>query len=255
MFKSPLLNKVNFISHCFFGKENKYTNEISTHELSDNTYNLKNTYEQIKLEFNCKISNIYKLKQIHSNKLVNVSNSTSEDIKSIEGDGLITSTENQILSIVTADCMPLLFVNIKEQLIAAVHVGWKALLTKIIEKTILKLKDPKYIKVAIGPCIHQNSYQVDDNFRNIFLKDNHMYYDYFIKDTLSKDKNKYLFNMPLLAKHQLLCCDLLEKNIDVLPYDTYSNEHLFFSYRKSQHLKQPYYGLQMSCIQINESER
>lgn len=81
-------------------------------------------------------------------------------------DGLYTADRNLLLTSLYADCVPLFFLAPKHQLIGLAHAGWRgtvqqigpAMLDKWTKEENIPLAD---IHVAIGPCISQAAYEVD----------------------------------------------------------------------------------------------
>ena len=72
-------------------------------------------------------SNITKVKQIHSNKILFV-----EKVgKYGECDGILTKNENIIPQIVTADCIPLFIYDFIEKYYGIIHCGWRGIASKI----------------------------------------------------------------------------------------------------------------------------
>lgn len=107
--------------------------------------------------------------QIHGGKVVVVSDDKNLFIENT--DGMVTSTKNIALCVMTADCLPILLFDPIRCVIGVAHGGRKGLLNEIIKNTIEKFKDfqsdPKDIKVGIGPGIEEICYEVDGEFINI----------------------------------------------------------------------------------------
>ena len=75
-----------------------------------------------------------------------------------EGDALYTEETGLALSVVTADCVPVLLAG--PEGIAAVHAGWRGIATGIIPATLEKMKGDHgasiaWIGPAIGPCCYE----------------------------------------------------------------------------------------------------
>jgi len=87
------------------------------------------------------------------------------------------------------------------------------------------------IKAIIGPCLHVDNFEISTDFRANFLKINSNYKDYF---DINYKNNKIHFNLKNLIKFQLKENKIF--NIEEINIDTYSNEDLFFSHRRSTHL-------------------
>jgi YfiH family protein len=74
------------------------------------------------------------------------------------GDALVTASADVIVTIRTADCVPILLVAPGARAVAAVHAGWRGLLTGVVEQSVAALGErygarPATIEAAIGPAI------------------------------------------------------------------------------------------------------
>ena len=82
-------------------------------------------------------------------------------------DGVVTNLKNIGLSILTADCAPIFFLDLNNDIIAACHAGWRGALNGIIENTINKMIEigslRKNILAIIGPTIQQHSYEIGND--------------------------------------------------------------------------------------------
>ena len=110
--------------------------------------------------------------QTHSNNVLVIdedfmSASPSDKIEALYGvDASITHLKDVFLCATTADCVPILLYDKELQVIAAIHAGWKGIVSDIIENTITKMEEvyntkPSHIIAAIGPSISQKNYEVD----------------------------------------------------------------------------------------------
>jgi len=84
-----------------------------------------------------------------------------------EGDALVTSQPNVLLVVRTADCVPVLVVDLKLRVVAAIHAGWRGAVAGIVGETLSVLKHQygtkeKHLRVAIGPSIGACCFEVDD---------------------------------------------------------------------------------------------
>tara|TARA_R110002096_G_scaffold416576_2_gene619500 strand:+ start:349004 stop:349750 length:747 start_codon:yes stop_codon:yes gene_type:complete len=160
----------------------------------------------------------------------------------VEADAVVTDQKNIALSVVTADCAPILFSDPNAGVIGAAHAGWQGARNGIIENTINSMRDlganPDNIIAAIGPCIAQENYEVGPEFYERIVSK-----DYFNKSTR---ENHYLFDLESYASDKIWQTGIT--NIDPLGIDTYAESNNFFSYRRKTHLKEKDYGRQISII-------
>src|SRR5262249_1554334 len=107
-----------------------------------------------------------KLQQVHSG-MVRVMEDTSAAGEAIEGDAAITSLSGVLLSVQTADCVPILLADSHARAIAAVHAGWRGTAAHIVEATVAELGrhyqiKPQDIVAAIGPHIGVCCYEIGE---------------------------------------------------------------------------------------------
>lgn len=143
--------------------------------IGDKNYNRKlekgrNNIEKLKDIF--ELSSIKYLTQIHSDKIINVSN-VNEETNSEEADGLITILKNVGVGVFYADCVPVILYDKVNEVISAVHSGWRGTYDEIVNNAISMMKDrykskEEDIKVIIGPHIRQCCYEVSEELRDKF---------------------------------------------------------------------------------------
>lgn len=188
------------------------------------------------------IKNLVTARQIHSNKVIVVDQPWDHADRQ-EGDALITTQPNIIIAVITADCVPILLSDPKAGIVAAVHAGWKGAISDIIKNTVSTMVDlgaslPN-IHAGIGPCIWQDSYEVDHQFY-----ENLPDYARFFKAASKADH--WMFDLPGFVKQKLQ--DTGIASYTPSPADTYTNETDFFSNRRRFHRNEPHFGCMMSCI-------
>src|SRR5688500_11723339 len=90
-------------------------------------------------------------------------------------DAMATDRPGVLLGIVTADCAPVLFADLDAGVIGAAHAGWRGALAGVTDSAIAAMERlgarRDRIHAAVGPCIAQPSYEVDETFRERFLAD------------------------------------------------------------------------------------
>jgi copper oxidase (laccase) domain-containing protein len=99
------------------------------------------------------------------------------------------------------------------------------------------------IHAAVGPCIAQESYEVDDAFRSRFLSDDAGNARFF-----TEDPRKPHFDLEAYIVHRLLAAAVGE--VEAVNLDTYANEDRFYSYRRATHRGEADYGRQLSAIAL-----
>ncbi len=192
---------------------------------------------------------MYGLRQIHSSRVVWIGPlcNSGEDARA-EADALVTNHPNTALTILTADCVPVLFADIQNGLIGAAHAGWRGAVDGILEATlgamVQKGSKPSNIQAVVGPAIQQKSYQVGNDVRNCALSLNPAATDFFVIDPTAPDK--YLFDLPGFVVWRLGRAGVVQ--IANLAIDTYSESPDLFSFRRANHAAGPDSGRQISVI-------
>lgn len=152
--------------------------------------------------------------------------------KQYEADGAVTTKKGVVLSVLTADCVPVLFASVDGAVIGAAHCGWKGARNNIIHnmQVAMKAKDVIDINAIIGPSIQQKSYEVDELFYQDFINDDLDCKNLFIP---SKTKGHYMFDLPGYVKKQLVKEGI--RLINHIDDDTYSMPEKYPSCRRSYH--------------------
>jgi YfiH family protein len=150
----------------------------------------------------------------------------------LEGfDALITNIARQCVTVTTADCVPILLYDKENQVVAAVHSGWRGTLENICAETVAVMQTrfrtkPQQLVAAIGACISQPKYEVGQELYTLFAQRGFNTEALFIQTSTEK----YLFNVREAVLQQLKALGI--SNIEVSPYCTYSDADLFFSARR-----------------------
>jgi YfiH family protein len=100
---------------------------------------------------------------------------TEEGKAVLEGDGLITDVPGVLLGVGTADCVPVLVVDVARRVVAAYHAGWRGTVARIAERGIAMMREeygsqPMDMVAAIGPSIGPCCYTVGDEVQSEFGK-------------------------------------------------------------------------------------
>ena len=187
------------------------------------------------------------LKQVHSADVVHVTEPFPDDARP-QVDAMITATPGLRLAIVTADCAPVLLVDKEAGVIGAAHAGWRGAHGGVLENTVAAMVErgatPANITAAIGPCIAQESYEVDESFRAQFKSEDERFFSVGTPGHYQFDLEGYVAWRLAMAGVGLT---------DSLCIDTYANERNFHSYRRSTHQGAPTEGRQFSLIALSPS--
>src|SRR5512139_298794 len=110
--------------------------------------------------------------QIHSPTAVIVTEALPNYDRA-KADALVTDRKGLLLGIVTADCAPVLLVDIEAGVIGAAHAGWRGATAGVTDQAIAAMISlgarVEQISAAIGPSIAKASYEVDHGFAHRIL--------------------------------------------------------------------------------------
>jgi YfiH family protein len=163
-------------------------------------------------------------------------------------DAMVTDTPNLLLGILTADCAPVLLADHHAVVVGAAHAGWRGALAGVTDATIEAMEDlgarRENIHAAIGPCIAQPNYEVDESFRGRFVEDEADNARFFAMGPAGKPH----FDLEAYIVHRLIAAGIGE--VEALNLDTYGDPSRFFSFRRATHGGEADYGRQLSAIAI-----
>lgn len=187
--------------------------------------------------------NLRGVHQIHSSDVITALEPSQDKPKA---DALVTNVPGIALSILTADCQPVLFADRNAGVIGAAHAGWKGAMNGVLENTIAAMEalgaQAKNISAAIGPSISQPAYEVGSEFFEQFLDEDAENSRFFANGT----GDRYQFDLPAYGLNQLRKSGV--QDATWTRHCTYNDQDRFFSYRRSVHQNEPDYGRLISAI-------
>jgi YfiH family protein len=160
-------------------------------------------------------------------------------------DALITGRPGCILGILTADCVPLLLIDPKRRLAAAVHAGWRGTLLGVACRTVQRLVEelgsrPEDLLATIGPSIGPCCYSVGEEVIQALRAD----WPEFEGAAVRRSKSLCHLDLRALNRLQLLQSGLAPANLHVLGDCTACRTDLYFSHRAESGLT----GRQLSLV-------
>ncbi|MBO6556499.1 MAG: peptidoglycan editing factor PgeF [Pseudomonadales bacterium] len=159
------------------------------------------------------------LNQVHSNRCV----LATENSASVEADASFTRTRGQILAIMVADCLPVLFSSRQGTVVGVAHAGWRGLANGVLCETVSAMttkEKPEDLMAWMGPAISSDCYEVGDDVREQFSSSTGF---------IERDNRKWQMDLYAVAREQLAS---LGVSVSGGNYCTYREEAQFFSYRR-----------------------
>ncbi|WP_373353311.1 peptidoglycan editing factor PgeF [Pseudoroseicyclus sp. CXY001] len=182
--------------------------------------------------------------QVHSADVVTL---TGLPETAPRADAMVTATPGLALSILTADCQPVLFADAEAAVIGAAHAGWRGALAGILENTIEAMEalgaDRSRILAVIGPTISQAAYEVGPEFLDEIRADDEEALRFFANG----EGDRMLFDLPGYGLWRLRRAGV---SAEWTGHCTYADAGRFYSYRRATHEGAPDYGRLISAIRL-----
>jgi polyphenol oxidase len=183
--------------------------------------------------------------QIHSATAITVDGPLDEKP---QADALVTATPGIALSVLTADCQPVLFADRDAGVIGAAHAGWRGALDGVLAATVEAMEalgaQRDNISAVIGPCISQRAYEVGPEFIEDFLAEDQDYARYFANGA----DDRMQFDLPGFGLNRLRAAGV--GHAEWTRHCTYGDPDRFYSYRRTTHSKEADYGRLIAAITL-----
>ncbi|MBI1341010.1 peptidoglycan editing factor PgeF [bacterium] len=240
------------IRHGFFGRRGG----VSVGAFSGLNCSLSNGDEASKVDENrsraaaalgATASQLVFVKQVHSSRALVVDAPIAHDSRP-EADGLATRTPGLALSLLTADCAPILLCDPHAGVVGAAHAGWRGAVDGVVEATLDAMAslgaDPARTSAGVGPMIGPSSFEVGPEVVDTFL-DASPWVETLIRpgdgDRSFIDLGRYLLGR--LTRSGV-------KSVDILDEDTFAEPDTYFSHRAAVRAGAATAGRNLSAIMI-----
>ena len=231
-----LLEYSDKIAHCFTLKN---LNFYSNNKFHENKEKILENYREICKKLKINSNNVVRPLQTHTNCVKNIYSEIGiipNELSNV--DGLITNQKNKILSLIFADCTPILLYDPINNVIGDIHSGWRGTASKIGKVAVEKMiKDysskPEDIIACIGPTIRKCHFEVDEDVKDIFV--NAFNTNEIIKKGNIKDgKQKFFIDTVLANTIMLKKLGLKDENIIDSKICSVCESSCIHSYRVSE---------------------
>lgn len=258
-FQAPCLKDLKNLRHAFFTRKGGVSKGHwascnaglgSGDQLTDVYENRRRCAEALGVS----VTNLLTPHQIHGKTVLSVPSLLIKEGIRPQADAFVTSTPGYALGIVTADCAPVLLADPEAGVIGAVHAGWRGARLGILQACVIEMEKhgamARRIHAAVGPLISQAAYEVGAALREEFMNFSPLFEaknaaDFFMP---SSRPEHFLFDLRSCLVSTLRACSV--RIIDHLPLCTYTEEELFFSYRRATHRGEADYGRQLSMLML-----
>ncbi|MFA9289030.1 MAG: polyphenol oxidase family protein [Weeksellaceae bacterium] len=185
-------------------------------------------------------------KQTHSTNVAVYVKDTNEKSSVIipDCDAVVTREKQVLLTCITADCVPMIFVDQQAGVIGLSHQGWKGTLGRLPAKVIQTMCGQgarvENIQVTYGPAINDCCYEIFGERLELFKQE-------FGDEIFRIAEGKHFLNLYRANYQSLLKAGILPQNIDLRIFCTACDEKRFYSYTTTN----PLDGENLTFIGIN----
>lgn len=161
--------------------------------------------------------------------------SAEEQKKRLHGiDAVVTNQSGCCVCVSTADCVPLLVYDRKQQVVAAIHAGWRGTVENITLSVLQKMRLVygslgEDLIVTIGPSISLSCFEVGEEVYETFREKG---FDVSRISSFHKQTGKHHIDLWEANRIQLLEFGVPEKQIELSGICTYTHHDEFFSARR-----------------------
>ena len=167
------------------------------------------------------------LRQVHGARVLR-----REDLgaEAVEADAVWSATPRLACTVLTADCLPVLFCDPEGRRVAAAHAGWRGLAAGVLQATVQAMgAEPGRLLAWLGPGISQAAYTVGEEFRNAFLALDPGQ-ELGLAQAFVHNDGAWRADLYAIARGLLAGCGLHQ--VFGGEYCTYTDAARFFSYRR-----------------------
>lgn len=172
------------------------------------------------------------LQQVHG---IDVQCFDEGDVAPLDGaqepvaDASVTRAANVVLSILTADCLPVVFSARDGSEVAAAHAGWRGLVAGVLENTVRAMQaGPQDIVAWLGPAAGPQAYEIGAEVFEAFVSKDARAEAAFVPTR----ENHWLVDLYALARLRLADAGIPAENISGGGLCTISDAKRFYSHRR-----------------------
>ncbi len=204
------------------------------HRKGDNR-TVRESFEAAGRSFGVKPSALFVMRQVHGDDVTVIRDfpEPADSRARIEVDAAVTTLPGLVLSVLTADCLPILMVDTKRRVIAAVHAGWRGTVLGIAQKTVRTMAEafgssPPDIAAALGPAIGPCCYEVGQDVVESASRAFPFGGEFFE----TRERGKAMMDLAGLNRRLLMEAGVGPDRIHSIDLCTRCHAELFYSYRR-----------------------
>lgn len=142
-------------------------------------------------------------------------------------DAAVTRMPGVVLTVRTADCLPVLFADRSASVVGVAHAGWRGLAAGVLEATVAALA-ARDLVAWIGPCIGPQAFEVGRDVYDAYCRGDAENVRHFAPCA----SGKWLADLPALARRRLAAAGV--ETVDGGTWCTYREHERFHSYRRDK---------------------
>ena len=186
------------------------------HGFSTRPWDVKNDRERseeaVSLILRLPRERTYRVSQVHGARAVRAEGDVATLARE-EADALVATEPGTAASVRVADCVPILLAHSKTGAVAAVHAGWRGVVSRVVDSAF-QLGD--FDLAAIGPCIGVCCFEIGDD----------------VAAKLAPHVRDRHGDLRAAVRAQLRAHDLQDAHIDDVAGCTACDAARFFSFRR-----------------------
>jgi polyphenol oxidase len=142
-------------------------------------------------------------------------------------DAAVTHRPGQVLAVLVADCLPVLFASRNGDVVGVAHAGWRGLAAGVLEATVAALGvAPELLCAWLGPVICAAHFEVGDEVRNAFA----LHDPEAVRAFTLNARGRWQCDLQALARQRLAALGV--HTVAGCPPCTYAEADQFFSFRR-----------------------
>lgn len=192
---------------------------------------------------------VVSVKQVHGTDVLILDRPVQVGEKFMEGwDAILTNQPNLLVTVRTADCVPVLLADPKQRIVGMVHAGWRGAVHGIVPKTLKRMAEHfgcavESIQMAIGPSAGPCCYEVDGPV----IESLQSHFSDWASVLTMQGAQVGKFDLKELLCRQALETGVVREQIQTLNLCTICRPEQFFSYRREGTV----HGTMVSGIMLN----